>query len=132
MHWHRYCCACFTFDCVYPKGGSNVLPSAQCVYNKWKNITACYNFIYSLVSLQVTFTRLFVLDETLKKIQSSSSHGSVKLKEEERPVLYYSRPYNYLLQDDRKEIVKALLTLTVMEKRRAKKSWTFSCTIWFF
>lgn len=70
----------------------------------------------------VTFTRLFVLEETLKKIQSSLSYGSVKLKEEERPVLYYSRPYNYLLQDDRKEIVKALLTLTVMEKRRAKKS----------
>lgn len=65
----------------------------------------------------VTFTRLFVLDETLKKIQSSSSHGSIKLEEEERPVLYYSKPYNYLLQDDRKEIAKALLTLTVMEKR---------------
>lgn len=70
----------------------------------------------------VTFTRLSVLDETLRKIQSSPSQGTVKLKEEERPVLYHSKPYNYLLQDDRKEIAKALLTLTVMEKRRAKKS----------
>lgn len=69
----------------------------------------------------VTFTRLIVIEETLKKLQRSS-RGSVKLKEEERPVLYYSKRYNYLLQDDRKEIVKALLTLTVMEKRQAKKS----------
>ncbi|XP_062580570.1 uncharacterized protein LOC134242500 [Saccostrea cucullata] len=68
----------------------------------------------------VTFTRLSVADETMEKLQRS--HASVKLKEEERPVLYYSKPYNYLLLEDRKEIVKALLTLTVMEKRRAKKS----------
>ncbi|XP_062592888.1 uncharacterized protein LOC134254373 [Saccostrea cucullata] len=68
----------------------------------------------------VTFTRLSVTDETMEKLQRS--HGSLKLKEEERPVLYYSKPYNYLLMEDRKEIVKALLTLTVMEKRRAKKS----------
>lgn len=79
-------------------------------------------FWKALVSLQVTFTRLSVLDETLRKIQSSPSQGTVKLKEEKRPVLYHSKPYNYLLQDDRKEIAKALLTLTVMEKRRAKKS----------
>ncbi|XP_062600143.1 uncharacterized protein LOC134261757 [Saccostrea cucullata] len=68
----------------------------------------------------VTFTRLSVTDETMEKLQRS--HGSVKLKEEERPVLYYSKPYNYLQLEDRKEIVKALLTLIVMEKRRAKKS----------
>jgi hypothetical protein len=67
------------------------------------------------ILLQVSFSRLCVKKDTMKKIQESQ--GSVKLKEEERPVLHYSKWYNYLKHDDRKEIAKALLTLTILETR---------------
>ncbi|XP_048766305.2 uncharacterized protein LOC125673662 isoform X3 [Ostrea edulis] len=72
-------------------------------------------------NILVTFTRLFMKEDTMTEIQTSSRE-SLPLKEKERPILYYSRPYNYLLEEDREEIVKALLTLTVMEYRaRGKK-----------
>lgn len=127
LTWYSYCCACFTINCespCLPQGSARIFLLLPNVFTASGKILrpATTLFWKALVSLQVTFTRLSVLDETLRKIQSSPSQGTVKLKEEERPVLHHSKPYNYLLQDDRKEIAKALLTLTVMEKRRAKKS----------
>ncbi|XP_048749379.2 uncharacterized protein LOC125661427 [Ostrea edulis] len=63
----------------------------------------------------VTFSRLFVAGETMDTIKRS--RGSFKVKEEERPILYHSKRYNYLLEEDRKEIVKAILALTILEHR---------------
>jgi hypothetical protein len=58
--------------------------------------------------------------EALEKIKKSS-RGSVKLEEGERPILFHTRRFNYLVELERLEIVKALLTLTILENRAREK-----------
>ncbi|XP_061168361.1 uncharacterized protein LOC133177323 [Saccostrea echinata] len=65
----------------------------------------------------VRFTYLEVPKTTMKKIKESPANrpGSLKVEEDERPLFFYSEPYNYLSREDRKIIFKALMLIKKMQ-----------------
>lgn len=76
--------------------------------------------------LQIRVTFLKVHPTGMQKIQNTPVNrpGSLKLNDGEYPEFYYSRRYNFLKRQDRKDLFKALLLIKMMEVRReaARKS----------
>ncbi|XP_052708390.1 uncharacterized protein LOC128183442 isoform X3 [Crassostrea angulata] len=74
--------------------------------------------------IRVTFLK--VHPTGMQKIQNTPVNrpGSLKLNDGEYPEFYYSRRYNFLKRQDRKDLFKALLLIKMMEVRReaARKS----------
>lgn len=60
----------------------------------------------------VTVTHLQISRLSLERIQNSTGEGLVK--HEEKPLLHYSRPFNYLRKSDRQELFKAILHIRLM------------------
>lgn len=60
----------------------------------------------------VTVTHLQISRLSLERIQNSTGEGPVK--HEEKPLLLYSRPFNYLRKSDRQELFKAILHIRLM------------------
>ncbi|XP_061178520.1 uncharacterized protein LOC133187173 [Saccostrea echinata] len=67
----------------------------------------------------VRFTFLKVKGPCLEEIRNRPGNkpGPVNVEEEERPIFRFSRGYNYLKQDDRKTVFKALLLFRMMQVR---------------
>eukprot|EP00105_Crassostrea_gigas_P042392 XP_019926540.1 PREDICTED: uncharacterized protein LOC105337110 [Crassostrea gigas] len=60
----------------------------------------------------VTVTHLQLTELSWEKIQNSTKKGSIK--HSEKPVLHYSRRYDYLKKADRQELFKVILHLKLM------------------
>nr|XP_022291553.1 uncharacterized protein LOC111102905 [Crassostrea virginica] len=67
--------------------------------------------------VRVTFLK--VKEPCLEKIRNMPVNrpGSVKLSDDELPVFFYSEQYNFLKQNDRKILFKALLLIRLMQDR---------------
>lgn len=58
----------------------------------------------------------------MEKIQFGNSAGSVKLNEMKRPVFYFSKRFNFLKQEERRVLFKALLLIKMMQVKFEKGS----------
>ncbi|XP_061186824.1 uncharacterized protein LOC133194942 [Saccostrea echinata] len=66
----------------------------------------------------VHITLLHAQEDTLQKIRNAGSEGCVFYDEQEkRARFYYSKPLNYLKRDDRRELVRSLLHIILMQQR---------------
>lgn len=70
----------------------------------------------------VRITYLHVEKSSIEKIKRWNSESCIKLDELMRPVFYFSRPFNFLKQEDRRVLFKALLVIKLMQLRYEKGS----------
>lgn len=70
----------------------------------------------------VRITFLHVEKSSMEKIQFGNSAGSVKLNEMKRPVFYFSKRFNFLKQEERRVLFKALLLIKMMQVKFEKGS----------
>nr|XP_022303812.1 uncharacterized protein LOC111111245 isoform X2 [Crassostrea virginica] len=66
----------------------------------------------------VSVTHLQLTELSWEKIQNSTKKGSIK--HSDKPVLHYSRRYNYLKKSDRQELFKVILHLKLMQSVHEK------------
>ncbi|XP_061195673.1 uncharacterized protein LOC133203892 [Saccostrea echinata] len=74
---------------------------------------------FTIEKTWVRVTFLEVKEPSLEKIRNRPGNrpGSVELNEGEHPIFYYSKRFNFLQQDDRKTLFKALLLMKIMQDR---------------
>lgn len=72
--------------------------------------------------LHVRITYLHVEESIMEQIKLGNSAGSIKLDELKRPVFYYSKPLNFMKQEDRRVLFKALWFMKLMQLRYEKGS----------
>ncbi|XP_061166960.1 uncharacterized protein LOC133175845 [Saccostrea echinata] len=77
-------------------------------------------FIIEKTWVQITFLKVYPI--TMQKIGDTPVNiaGSLILDDEEYPQFHYSRRYNFLNRQDRKELFKALLLIEIMLVRRER------------
>lgn len=58
----------------------------------------------------------------MEQIKRGNSTGSIELDDLKRPVFYYSKPLNFMKQEDRRVLFKALLFMKLMQLKYEKGS----------
>ncbi|XP_034321178.1 uncharacterized protein [Magallana gigas] len=70
----------------------------------------------------VRITYLHIEKSSMEQIKLGNSTGSIELDELNRPVFYYSKPLNFMKQNDRRVLFKALLFMKLMQLKYEKGS----------